>query len=489
MAATQAAKDRVAAGAQGGTAAVNAYDQGRGAVKASRTAAINAMDAEARQFGAPGALTRQLNSTVGQPGTTALGNLGMLGSVAENASQLEDQAANVYKLEAAQALPVITAEDNRDLAQQLEMLAAQRAHAGGGGGGGSFGGLSDAELRNRIMGLALQQRQILGQQLAASAARNAQMESTSRGYALGRAREAHTFVTPDANQQHMTSYRGGALSPLDAYLQTQNRGGPGQPPSEFGTNPQPGQLGSAGQAEMGRLNQEYGQRVQALAELLKARTNNQVYGPGISGEAQQIALGLGVDPATAYGLVGPNEEASYLRANQAAGLYTPPKPQQVANQTLTAEQAGQALGWKPGDVRRAATAPHWAFSDHSSAAYAAIKAWVAANPKLFPNAPTDPNTGAPSYPAMSPDDQAKAQLAFRALPNARDVQTNVVADVLADANTASGRGLDFDTWRQGLMSVPEYRYDPRSFQLAFAQAEPLFVYAASHLRNQPVPAG
>lgn len=439
MVATPGQVARLKAGAAGGSDGVKAYDDAQAQVKQGRDRAINSLKGEAAQLGAPGAFTTQLSSQIAQPAATALANLASQGGVERAAAQSNQQANDVYSVESASGLANVRAQDDRDEQQKEALLAAGRAHSAGGSSGG--GTLSDSELRTRLMGMAI-------------AARQGQLSDLQNQYALQA--KAFDATAPMQSNGEELSGRGSFAAPLT----------PSAAP----------------------LYQQAIQKLQQQKQGLATKANA-LYGPGITTEAEQLGLQAGLDPGLAAGLFSPQDDASYVNANKSLGLYKDPNAaaqQEITGQTLDPLAAGKRIGLTTQQTEEAYNKQHWTFSDPSSNAYKAISAYVANNPKLFPTAQVDAN-GKPIYAALTPDEQAAAQLAFRADPSSRLAATNVVSDVLGDAKRAVDSGLDYTTWQSNLMSTPEFRYDPQSFKLGFAQAAPLFQYAAAlHSRQTQV---
>lgn len=470
MVATPAQAARLAAGAKGGTQGAEAFDAAQRQVASGRDQAIANLQRTAAQAHAPGALTTQLSAQLAQPAATALSTLSTLGAAAGSASTSEDSALGNYMTEANSAIPLIRAEDDRQLGQQIALLNAGRAHSGSSGGGGAP--LSDSELRTRLLGMATQNRQAV----------------LTRGEAQFRAAlanaQAHLAYSSSSQPEAASQAFRGGITPA------------GGAPSWFG-QAFPGQAqpqGSVSQAAVDALAKrrnaiyatEHGaaqQREQAIITL-----KNNTYGPGLVEEAQQLGLAAGVDPMRVYGTLTPNYDEEYVNANKKLGLYQDPNQTNVTGQTLPLTQAAKEIGLNPTQAQAIAGKTHFVWSDPNSAANKGLAAFL--------GKPTDPSqpkvfqVGNTTYDLSTPDGLHAAQQAFMQQgAAAQQYATPVVGDVLDDAKRAVTSGLDFTTWINNLRSTPEFRYDPQSFILGFAQAKPLFDYAAAlHSRQATAPA-
>lgn len=439
MVASAQAKGRVAAGAQGGTAAVNAYDEGAQQVKANSAQAIAQMTAASQQAGAPAALTAQLNAQIAQPAQVALGNLATLGATYNANTQSESDAGNLYKLEAAQALPVINASENADLAQRLNELDASRSHSGGGGGGrgggGVTGNLSDSEIRTRIMGLA---RQFREQQ-------------------IGDLQHRYLVEAAAVKQQRPTG------------------SGPGEKLTGRGSFYDPGNYVNP---TVGAPNPYQ----VALAKLAQERANvgsqvNKLYGPGISQDAQQIALKIGIPADQAYGLFTPQDDAAYTSANQRLGLYTDPRKSvgvtgQIGDpftvgqhglvdtgEKLTRDQIQSSLGRKYYD---------W---NGDGTLNSAFQKWLGAQTNS-------------AVLNMKPDQQRQA---FEADAQNQRFARPVVDDIVHNLQQAAQQGYGIEAAWSRLQSDPAFQNNQREFQLALSMAQPLFSYYAALRSRQTNP--
>lgn len=437
MAATTQQRGRVAAGARGGTAEVDAYDQAAQDVRSSRNAAVAAMQREAAQFGAPGALIAQLNAQLQAPAQVELGNIASLGATARNMAQSTQQGSDVYKLQAAEAGPVIDAQANRDLGQQLAMIQAEHAgdairaaaaHRSSGGGG--YGGLSDSELRTRIMGLAIQQRQGM----------------------LGQATQAFRSAM---NRQPETP------TPVPMTQEQIDRLGPPGPARD--------RLVAMHEARARRIHTT----IQGIDEPKKTAYftfRNAIYGPGIANEAQQIALRLGIDPATAYGLFTPAVDQEYVNANKATGMYVEPgtKNVGVTGQILSPFEAGQKLlpsgeRLSQADVGKSMGQQYFDWNGDSTLATAFSKwAQSGAMPANLTNAPLE-----------------QQHAAFEADPQNRRFQRPVVDDIVGNLQQAAQQGWGIDAAWNRLQTDPAFQLYPREFALALTMAAPLFSYYAA----------
>lgn len=453
--ATPAEVARLQAGATGGTAGVKAFDDAAAQVKTTRNEAIAAMRADNALIRAPAALTAQLEGQLMAPAATALANLSSLGGAAQYARSQDQTGTARYMDEARAALPVITAEIGRDESQREALLAAQNA-----GRSSSGGQLSDSELRIRLLGEA---------------------ESIRRQEELARQQQYQQGLADLAGRQRqrVQNIPSGSLGPLGPM-------GPGSSPTSTASGPQGplGPLGPQGPAQLAapavdaRQFQSQANRVeydrvhQARAAAL-ARIENELHGPGITREAQQLGIDAGLPAGLVSGLLGPNEERQYLNAQKGLGLYQPPGETRVAQQTLDPMAAARAIGMSTKDAEMASGLRHFLWSDNGSAANKGLLKFVKERDldgKLYNNLTT-------------PADVAKARADFAATDLGRQFATNVLADVLADAHRAVGQGLDYTTWRQNLIATPEYEQYPRAFALAFAQAAPLFAYQAAQQRT------
>lgn len=437
--ATPAQVARLKAGAQAGTSGVAAYDDAQRQVAQGRDAAISNLQKVSASVGAPGALVSQLSAQLSAPAATAMANLSQMGASAASVMGQERAGSSTYMNEANAALPLIRAEADRDLGQKIALLNASKS----GGGGGSGSQLSDDELRKRLMGAAQMQREQLAQAQEGKVAAPSFRPGPLSGFASNAALR-------------------------EALLAAGNREAAAAVPTAEPAvrNPLAGVRAPYSPGNMPRM------RETALANI-----QQQLYGPGISNEARQIGVQIGLDPSQVYGVVGPTEEASYLRANKAQGLYVDPASvkEPITGQTLDPMSAGERLGLSPEQARALANKTTYVWSDPNSAINRAIAEKVKAD----------------KIPAEELTAEFISQLGRDLIAqNPGKFAENIGDRVINDAHNALGLGLDFDTWRQRLMQTREFGLDPDAFNLAFAQAQPLFTYAAAlHTRQTAAPQG
>lgn len=427
MAASQTDIERLAAGAQGGTAALSAYDQGQSQVKANRDQAISQLQQSAAQAGAPGALTAQLAGNISSGAGVALNNLATLGAASSSADQSMQNAADVYQQEANQALPLIVAQDNADLSQKIAMLDAQRSHAAGSRAVkvGGLGGMTDAELKTYLLGAANLQRQGILQQ--ATQAFNQQM--------------AQQPETP--TPQPMTT------------AQLQNAGMDANSP--------------LAQAHLAR-EQAIHNAIQGIDEPKRqalANLQNAVYGPGITNDAITIGVQQGLDPARLAGILTPAVDAEWVRANAYEGNYTQPSPTKtdVSGQVLSPYQAGsKLLSGEQLTRQQISQSMGQRYFDWNgdSTLQSAFAKWQAAQ-----------NTNVTNQPI------AQQQQAFEKDPQNQRFQRPVVSDLVANLQTAAEKGYGIDAAWARLQTDPAFQLYPREFQLALTMSQPLFDYYAA----------
>lgn len=446
MAATAQQVGRLAAGAKGGTAGVAAYDQAQAQVKASRDQAIGQLQQVAKQANAPGALTTQLAAGISAPAGVTLDNLASLGAASGAGSDANQAATGNYLHEAGAALPLIRAEADRDLGQKIALLNASRA-----GSGGGAGSLSDSELRTRLLGEATRLRA----QIAGAQEQNVGSQAFNPGPLSG-------FADNDALRQALLA----AGNPTAAAAVGPN-------------SPVPNPLGGV-QFQPFKTSRDDARRL-AFENIGQMR-----YGPGITEQAAKIGIGAGIDEGRVRGVLPPSIDQAYVSANEKLGLYKDPnKASDVTGQTLDLQAAADQLKIPVGEAQSLAAKTHFVWSDPNSVANKGLRQFLRdpVSPGVYTAADGQ------NYDFNTPGGREKAQQAFMGQPNAwQDYATPIVSDVLADAKRAVDSGLDWNTWTSNLAAVPEYRYDPKSFQLAFLQALPLFQYAALlHSRQTTAP--
>lgn len=449
MAATPGQVGRLAAGAHSGTSGVAAFDTAQDQVKANRDAAVASLQQSAAQAGAPGALTAQLTGSIDAPAGVALNNLASLGAASGAQQQTMAQAVGNYTNEANQALPAITAQDNFDLSQKIGLLNAERAHAGGGGGGG--GSLSDSEMRSRLIGLATQYRM-------------GQLQNLSQLEKLDEARSNQPVSYPGVAEVKIP---GGYAEQAGISRAPYN---PNATPAQVNANP----YDAADAAYQKALQNVANEKI----NVTQAQQN--LYGPGLINDAQQIGLAEGGDPGQMYGILTPADAASYAAANEKLGLYHDPNKAatvSVTGQVLDPYKAGAALlSGEKLDKTAVAKSLGQTYIDWTSPSLnKALSTWVIAqnDPKLL---------------AASPQDQRVAFLndpANASLPKLPLVKT-LVDKLTSDAQS----GISSQQAGAELQSDPSFSAFPREFELAYTMAQPLFdYYLATHTRSVPVPAG
>lgn len=473
MAASPAQVARLAAGAAGGSAGVAAFDQAQSQVKASRDAATRSLQADAAQAGAPGALTSQLSGDIAGGADTTLGNLNELGSVAAQGQQSQTDATRNYLTEAGAALPLIRAEADRDLGQKIALLNAGRAHSAANGAP-----LSDAELRNRLLGQATANRQgVLGQ---------AQQQFQ---VALQDARNHLAYSTSDQPEA--------AAQPFRAGITGNPVGGGGLLGNVVGdvtgaANQMAGGISQARVDDLARRRDAIYQtqhdaalqREQAIANL-----RNATYGPGIVAEAQKLGIGAGIDPARVMGILPPSYDQAYVSANEKLGLYQDPTKQSVTGTLLSPQDTAASLGWKPDRVKSAFDQNYLDFTDPATAA--AVKSFAESSPNTgqYGTLQTNAVTGNPDF-VFSPNGLAQAQKDFQGSATASRYAANVTADIIKSGLSAAAKGMDLNTWANAL--TPEARLIanqyPDAFKVAYAQLNPVFdYYQALRTRNATIP--
>lgn len=452
MAASPQQVARLEAGARAGTAGTAAFDEAQKTVSAGRDQAIRSLATVGKAAGAPGALTAELSAKVAQPAAVALGNLGQMGAVAGSAAASERSATDNYMREANAALPLIRADADRDLGQKIALLNASKS-GGGGGGRGGVSSLSDSEVRTRLMGLVLQQRQI--------AATNAQAQNEHA---------VQTALTPDATSTWGDAGGVGAqlFSKNDASLENAIKAAV---PSDGGPpRPQPQSTIDAQQAAL-----------QAAITQIK----QQQYGPGISNEAVALAPAVGIDPGLATGLFTPQVDANYVAANKKLGLYRDPNT--VTNSTLDPVSAGQNLfnpSGGPGEQlspKQVQDSMNQHYFDWTS------KSLNDDFAKWVKTLPPDQLTGTPDAqgnPTPSPEQIPALQQAFESDPQTQRLQKPLVGDLVAGLQKAARGGNDLGTTWSLLQQDPAFQRFPREFALAVSIVRPVFEYYAAVRQHQ-----
>ncbi len=484
---------RLAAGAQGGTAGVAEFDQAAKQVQASRDQAIGQMSHASSALMAPGALAAQLQGNLRTSAQGALSDLGQY-SGAASAADAQDQAGTAnYINEANAAIPLINAYSNQDLQQKIAMLAAQRARSTG--RSGTSTPLSDSQLRTDLLGLAQLNRQQAGaQQNASYQADLAHLDAVAAGGPTGpnalapdqilNTAPAIGPVGPQGPQgpPGAVGFLGSLLSPLPAAWKT----GVGVPPGAPATAPPPTLVNSPA-AVQSNFKGELDQQAQAR-QLAVQKIMNDLHGPGITDEAIQQGLNIpGIDPNRLYGLLTPQVDAAYVRAQEFAGNYKNPNDVTTTNQLLAPDAAAQQAGSSgvkgingplpPPVARQAMTSTFYDWTGDKKL-NAAFKTWAT-------------GTGAGAIRSAGADLNAQHQAYINNSPDAGQHQTNYLADLVANARSAIKTNVGFDGFRQTIAASPIFADHPAEMAIAFAMVKPLFdaatVAATKTTKRAPTP--
>lgn len=416
-------------------------------------------------MGAPGAYTAQLAGQISAPAGVAISNLQQMGGVANAANEAEKGATQTYLGEAQAALPLIAGEQNHqydlqagteNLNQQARMAALARAAA-------SSRALSDSELRNRLLGYAVQQRQAL-------------IDAANQGVTQARplVAQARNVAVSGAPTQPNTSDFGRRLGPIDATS-------PGAivPRVAPHWNPVNDPAYAAVQTRQQALEQEL------------AQMRAQQYGPGITQVAQQAGIAAGLDPARVTGILTPQVDAAYVAANQKLGLYQDPTKQQYTGSVLDPAQAGKTLGFDDRKVQQVLGTSYVNFG--SPRVDAAFAAWAnASDPngtKYGKGVITNPNSGNTQI-QFTDQGLAQARRDFQTSTTGQRLASNLLADTVKAGVDAAKSGIDITTWAN--MMTPEeqayYQANPDVLKFAAAQLQPVFAYyQALRTRQATVP--
>lgn len=450
---------RLAAGAKGGSAGLKEYDDAQAQVNSSRNEALRAVTHSAALMNAPDAFTNSLEARVAHPADTALGNLSGLGTADAGARSANTAGTSLYTQEANQAIPLITAEANRDLGQKIAMLNASTARSR------APKAVSNTALRTDLIGFALAQR----------AERAAQGQQNYRADLERLSALAKGGVTSP-----------GALAPSEIVNTAQAIGpvgpqgmvGPGGPapgpvtprPMNIFNPPFVGPSGPQLVNSPATVRENFGDQLDQRAQARQAALDkllNDLNGPGLTSEATQVGMQAGIDPATLYGLLTPQVDSAYVAANKRLGTYKDPRAAaSVANQIIPATRAATELGLSPHEYRRAFSTNYFDWSGDPKL-QATLQKWLAtAQGAAFVGKPL-----------------ADQQAAFEKAPDALHNQKNVVADVIADAHAAINRGYDYDTFQRGWLNEPVARSNTAAVALALKMVAPLFQYNAAQQRS------
>lgn len=434
---------RLAAGAKGGTAGVAAYDQAQKQVGSSRDAAVSAIQQSAQQLRAPGALTRNLTSMVGAPATTAMQNLQRYGAADAGAQQQDAQGTSLYSSEASQAIPVINAEANLDLAQKIALLNASTQRSGGAGAKPKV--LSNAALKVDLLGAAQQYRAQQAQQAAID-----EQKANNAKYS-GAIANAYTNSALGLFGDQLPGTPAPAIPAASAV--SAPLGGWGSVPAPAAPSPLAAIPGLA-------------ERAQAARAAALANIQQQQYGPGLTTVAQQLADTAGLDPFQTAGILTPQVDQQFLHANEKLGLYKDPNAATIANQIAPVAVAGHALGFAPDLTTRYLGEKYFDWS---------------ADPKL--NTTFQKWLALPSQAALAGKPLADQQRAFEQAPGSANDAKNIVQDVVADAHAAINRGYDYQTFARQWSAQQIASQHPASVALGLKMVEPLFQYNAAQTRT------
>jgi hypothetical protein len=470
---------RLAAGAKGGTAGVAEFDQAAKQIRSSRDQAIGQMGHAASALMAPGALTAQLQGNLRTSAQGALSDLGEYSGAAANADAQDQAGTANYLNEANAAIPLINSYSNLDLQQKLEMLAAQRARSTRAGGGAKP--LSDAQLRTDLIGLAqLKRDQAAANQQQSYKADLAHLDAVAQGGPAGAAALAPDQILNTAPAIGAFGPQGVQGPPGTVYPNAPGQGHGfltalpsnvlNQPPPQTGS-PAPPKLinGPATIANnfQGELDQQALARQSAVQKIM-----NDLHGPGITQEAINQGLQIpGVDPNRLYGLLTPQVDASYVRAQEARGLYKDPNRITSTDQVTPPEVAARSIGMDPKQFQGAFAAKYFDWNGDSKLK-AGFAKWQAVNA------------------GEAQKDPAVQRADFEADPNNQGFAKNVVEDLINQAPTLIRRGWSFPLFAAEWKNDPAYNANKASIELALKMVQPLFnAAAAQRTRTTSVSAG
>lgn len=423
MAAPPAAVARLAAGAQGGTAGVKAYDAAQASVKASSKAAVgNLADDAAGMSGGTNGLEPQLRAEVAAPGGVALQNLARYGAAQQFANSAGGLGTQNYMQEASAAIPVINAEAARAESQREAMLAASIARSSA---AKQPKALTDSALQHELLGYAENQRAARAQ------------AAVARDTALLKRNQA-----AETNATHQSEEVGHWTDPGTA-------------------NPN------------AQLEADLAANQQILAQAHQAALQNiqqQQYGPGITAEARAAGQSAGIDPNRLAGILGPTQEKSYVLANERLGLYR--NPSAVENIASDPIKTATALGYAPKQYRDAAKAT---FIDWNGPTLSkAVNAWLKS---------TDPTAAKLAAPGSGATPQ-QIRDAFVAAHPGSQLGHNVVSDIIASAHHYVTQGMDYGTFSNTWLSDPNAMASPDAVKLGLAMVQQLFAYRQAQARQQ-----
>lgn len=455
---------RLAAGAKGGTAGVAEFDQAAKQVGASRDQAIGQMTHQASALMAPGALTAQLAGNLRTSAQGAISDLGEYSGAAANADAQDQAGTANYINEANAAIPLINAYSNNDLQQKIAMLAAQRARSTA-RAGGTAKPLSDAQLRTDLLGLAELNRQNAGaQQQQQYKADLAHLDAVAKGgpggpnalapdQILNTAPAIGAFGPQGAQGPPGTVYPNAPAQPGHGFLTALPSNVLHQQPVQTGT-PAPPKLvnGPATIANnfSGELDQQALARQSAVQKIL-----NDLHGPGITQEAIAQGEKAGIDPNRLYGLLTPQVDAQYVRAQEAEGLYKDPNRVTSTDQVLPPEVAAKAIGMDAKTFQGAFASSYFDWNGDNNLKTGFAK-WQAVNP------------------GEQQKDPAVQQADFEADPNNSHFAKNVVEDVLHQAPTLIRQGWSFPLFAAEWRRDPGYASNRQAVELALKMVEPIF---------------
>jgi hypothetical protein len=309
----QVARERLAAGAQGGKAAVDEYDQARQQIDQARKQAISGMTRDAALVSGQGTLG-SLGTIISAPALRQENDLRQAGATFRTQQAALQGATQTYATEADQARGAAIAE--------IDAAAARARAKGGGGGGGGGGGhgssLTDAQVRSALMNAAFENRRstiaaltgridkFSGIEKVVNAKRQALDARFARqtGAAVGDAVRdpVKRIATPGQ------SVAGGVgVSPED--VQAWQRMRDALIAQQAGTQEEPPALANIPTSDIAA-------RTLALRSLANrtAYDTNRLAAQPLYPTARQIGYQSGFDPLLVDSLLGPKEEASFQNA-------------------------------------------------------------------------------------------------------------------------------------------------------------------------------
>lgn len=314
----------LAAGAQGGSAGLAAYNAAAASITGARDVALGEAARNSALIGA-GHVDSTLGSMISAPVSRRLQDIDQAKAGVTRDYEAAGRSHGNYLGEVEKALPIIESLARIKGESEAKNDAAKAAKASG-------SDLSDSEMRTRLLGAAQ-----LEQGSAVAAARKAvQANRAEVGEARSR-RQASTKGRQVRRSRVAKAVKSGKLEFDDPVRRFQNvAAGSLEKGKNVRSYGKAFQIGPKKAKQT--LRREKGELAEAKAVLGQAKSPNYV-----TSRAREIGIAEGLEPSLVYGLVGPSQEAQLAGAQQRVGAAKVAKPEAAlaAQANLTPRDVAQ----------------------------------------------------------------------------------------------------------------------------------------------------